>query len=101
MVAVLFALSSLVQSPPADAVAELCKPALAQKAGEIAAIDVGSSRVVHGRRIIEGRLTAYARMAQAPAGFARTQHIGRLEFNYRCEVRNGQVRKTRVSPFKP
>lgn len=99
MISLLFALASVAQPAPADLDVELCKSALARRAGEIATIDLSSSRVVRGRRIIEGRLTAFAKMGPAPPGFARTHHLGRFEFNYRCEIKNGRVRKTRLNPL--
>jgi len=99
MISLLFALGSIAQTRPEDPDVSLCRPALARKAGEIATIDMSSSRVVRGRRIIEGRLTAFAKMGPAPAGFARTHHVGRFEFTYRCEIRNGRVRETRLNPF--
>jgi len=100
MIWLLFALANVAQPAPGEPDLDLCKPALARKAGEIATIDVSSSKVSRGRRIIEGRLTAFAKMGPAPAGFARTHHVGRFEFNYRCEIKNGRVRKTRLNPFQ-
>jgi hypothetical protein len=99
MISLLFAVATIAE-PSVDRDIALCKPALERKAGEIATMDVGSSKVVHGGRIIEGRLTAFAKMGPATAGFARTNHVGRFEFTYRCEIRHGRVRKTRLNPFK-
>lgn len=102
MVVLLFILSPGMLPAASQSAVELCRPALARKAGgEIAMIDVADSRSGHGGLTIEGRLTAYARMGPAPAGVARTHHVGRFDFNYRCEVRNGRVRKTRVTLFNP
>ena len=96
----LFAASLALQPAPADPAVELCKPALARRAGgDIATIDVTASRTIGRRRIIEGRLTAFAQMGPAPAGSARTHHLGRLEFTYRCEVGGGRVRKARITPL--
>jgi len=90
-----------LQLTPSDPAVELCKPALARKAGEdIATIDVVSSVANGRRRRIEGRLTAFAQMGPAPPGMARTHHLGRLEFTFRCDIRDGRVRKTRVNPLR-
>src|SRR4051794_18727568 len=96
----LFAVSLALQPVAADPVVELCKPTLARKVdGEIATIDVSSRRMIGHRQIIEGRLSAFAHMGPAPAGFARTHHVGRIEFTYRCEVSKNRVRKARVNPL--
>ena len=99
MIALLFALNVL-QTAAADAEVELCKRSLARKVGgDIATIDVSSSHVERHRRTIEGRLTAFSRMGPAPAGTARTHHLGRFEFTFRCQVRGGRVRKARITPL--
>jgi hypothetical protein len=102
MIGLFFAPPMIMQPAPVDPAVELCKPVLARKAGgEIATIDVNSSRSERGGRTIEGRLTAFSRMGPAPAGSARTHHVIRVEFTYRCQVRGDRVRQARVQLFKP
>jgi hypothetical protein len=101
MIALVLALV-MSQPPSPDEAIALCKPALARKAGgEVATMDVAKTHTLRGRRTIEGRLTVFAQMGPAPAGSARTHHLGRIEFSYGCEVSNGRVRKARLNPFKP
>ena len=98
----LFLASAIAQPASSDEAVALCKPFLARKAGgEIAAMTLDRSHTIRGRRTIEGRLTAYPRMGLAPAGSARTHHLGRIEFNYRCEVGKGRVRNARLNPLNP
>lgn len=91
----------VVQPYEPNAVVELCKPILARKAGgEIATIDVDSTEFHGSKTRISGRLTAFQRMGPAPAGTARTHHIGRIDFTFRCTVKNGRVRKAAVNLFR-
>lgn len=95
----LFAAALAMQPASSDPAVELCKPVLARKAGgEIATIAVSSSFAAGRRRTIEGQLSVFAKMGPAPAGFARTHHLGRIELAYRCEISGGRVRRARVSP---
>ncbi len=99
----LFLVSAVVGQPvSSDPAVTLCKPLLARKAGgEIATIDVGSTRVRHGVRTVEGQLTAFIGMGAAPAGSASTHHLIRVQFTYRCSVSGRHVREARVNPLKP
>ena len=99
---IMLLLASFVPTvPTSDEAMALCKPVLARKANsEIATMDVSDSRAEHGRLTIRGRLTAYAQMGAAPAGNARANHIGRIEFSYSCEVRGHHVRKARLNLFR-
>ena len=91
----------VVPAGPNPAV-ELCKPVLARKAGgEIATMDVDSTQIRGAKTTIRGQLTAFQRMAPAPAGTARTHHVGRIDFIYRCTVKNGRVREVAVNLFRP
>jgi hypothetical protein len=100
MIALLLAAAATQLS--ADQAVALCKPALARKAGgDIATIEVIDSHVARGRLAISGQLTAFTRMGPAPAGTARTHHVGRIDYSYSCEVSHGGVRKARVNLFKP
>jgi len=102
MLALFFASMFIPQPVGSEKAIALCKPSLSRKAGgEIATMDVSSSHVARGRFVIEGRLTAFRRMGPAPAGSARTHHLGRFEFTYRCAIARGRVREARVSVFRP
>jgi hypothetical protein len=102
MIALLFTPPIIVQAAQTDPAVELCKPVLARKAGgEIATIDVNSVHSGPRGRTIEGQLTAFSRMGPAPAGTARTNHLIRFDFSYRCTIRGGRVHEARLSPLKP
>jgi hypothetical protein len=102
MIGLFFTPPIVMQPAPADSTVELCKPALARKAGgEIATINVDSTKVSGKTTTIRGQLTAFSRMGPAPAGTARTHHVIRFDFTYRCAIRGGRVRETRVNPLKP
>ena len=91
-----------VQPAAVNPVIELCKPALARRAGgAIATIDVDSTEIHGSKTRISGRLTAFRQMGPAPPGTARTHHIGRIDFSYRCTVKNGRVREAAVNLFRP
>jgi hypothetical protein len=99
----LLAASILMAHPPSsyDALS-LCKSALAAQGGiEIGTMDVRSSKIDHGRRTIEGRLTAFSQMGPAPAGTARTHHLGRSELTFRCKIRGRWVIEARLNPLNP
>lgn len=92
----------VMQSAPADSVVELCKPALARKAGgEIASIDVGATSRRRATTTITGRLTAFQRMGPAPPGTARTHHVIRFDYTFECTVKAGRVRNAAVNLFRP
>jgi hypothetical protein len=80
---------------------QLCRPSLEQSVGaEIQSIDVGSVRAARSGLVIAGRFAALLRMGPAPAGSARTHHLGRANFNYICEVRGGRVLRASAKPLQ-
>jgi hypothetical protein len=102
MIGLLLVSVAVMQPASSDSALALCKPVLARKAGgEIATIDVGATRVRHGVRTVEGRLTAFVGMGSAPAGSARTHHLIRAQFTYRCRVSGTRVREARLNPLGP
>jgi hypothetical protein len=102
MIALFFTPPLVMEPGREDPAVELCKPALAHKAdGEIATINVDSTKIRGSRTTITGRLTAFQRMGPAPAGSARTHHLIRFDFTYRCTVKRGRVREAAVNPLSP
>src|SRR5438045_6889280 len=99
MIGLLFAFAIAGQPTNTDAALELCKPALARKiGGDISTISVDSARPTSTGLIIRGQLTASYGMGPAPAGSARTHHLGRADLAYRCPVRHGRVSEAAVNP---
>jgi len=99
---IIFLFASVILSRPDsdDPAVRLCKPALARKIhGEIASMDVSSTRDSRHGRTIEGRLTGFAGMAPAPPGSASAHHLIRSDFSYRCRVSHGRVREAAVNPL--
>jgi hypothetical protein len=101
MIALLLSLA--LASPPdnASSALELCKPVLARKAeGDISTISVTSSRSTSAGLTIRGRLTASFGMGPAPAGSARTHHLGRADLSFSCRIRHGRVREATLDTIK-
>ena len=96
-------LAAAVISPASSAAAlDLCKPALARKAGgEIATIKITSSRAKRKGLAISGRLTAFLGMGPPMPGSARAHHLIRADFTFRCLVDRGRVKGTAVNPLSP
>jgi hypothetical protein len=102
MIALLLASAIMARPPSSEDAAALCKSALARQGGiEIGTMDVSSSKAGRSGRTIEGRLTAFSQMGPAPAGAARTHHLGRFELTYSCRVSGGRVLEARLNPLQP
>lgn len=98
---ILFLLASIAApQPQPDPAVAICKPALARKAGgDIATIEVSSTRTTRRGRVIEGRLTAFEGMEAPAPGHAAAHHLIRSDFSYRCRVSHGRVREAAVNPL--
>jgi len=100
MIMLLAALALSTHAPAFGAALSLCKPVLARKAGgEIATIDVDSSRRVRGETSIRGRLTAFLGQGRPGPGEASTHHLIRADLTFRCRIARGRVRQASVSPL--
>jgi hypothetical protein len=100
MLGLLIAAVSVVNPASDDASLALCKPVLARKAGgEIANIDVTSSRAERNGRRISGRLTAFLGMGPPAPGSASAHHLIRADFTFHCRVAGGRVREAAVNPL--
>lgn len=76
---------------------DLCRPALARKAGgDIATIEVGSSQRGNSRLTIKGQLTAFQGMGPPQPGSASAHHLIRADFNFVCQVERGRVARASV-----
>ena len=101
MVIFLFAALAGSTVPSSKSAVAMCRPVLAQKAGgEIATIDVRSSRLVGGRRTLTGRLTAFLGMGPPAPGSASAHHLIRADFIFRCQIGSKGVRAASVSPLR-
>jgi hypothetical protein len=97
--ALALALVAAAAHPGNDAAAAPCKPMLARKAGgEIASLDVDSTRQTAQGRIVTGRLTVLEGMGKPAPGYAATHHLIRLDYTYRCRIRGGRAREASVAP---
>lgn len=77
----------------------LCRPLLSREAGgEIATIEIASTRRVGRRTTIKGRLTAFLGMGPPQAGSASAHHLIRSDFTFSCRLDRGKVRGVRVKP---
>lgn len=96
---ILLAAALLASSSADDGDLERCRPLLEQRAGgEIATLDVTSSRGTARRRTIEGRLTAFLGMGPPRPGAASTHHLIRADFIFRCTLKRHSVRSVSVAP---
>lgn len=82
-----------------NAALDLCRPALARKAGgDIATIDVGSSKPKNAGLTIKGWLTAFQGMGPPQPGSASAHHLIRSDFDFTCRIERGRVSRATVSP---
>lgn len=98
---IMFALALAAAHPVRDTAGalELCRPILAREAGgDIASIEVASTRRTGKMTTIEGRLTAFLGMGPPQPGSASTHHLIRSDFAFTCRVDRRKVRAVRVNP---
>jgi hypothetical protein len=99
---ILLLASTITVAQPATATRwlELCRPALARKAGgEIQSITVQSTRIGRRSTIVRGETTVFIGMGTPGPGSASAHHLIRATYHYSCSIRSGRV--TRVTLTQP
>ena len=87
-----------VNNPAVDAALQQCRPKLAKEVlGDIGALIASASSVTKNWTVVRGTMTASIRMPGAPAGSARTHHLGRIDYDFVCWVSHKKVRKITVN----
>jgi hypothetical protein len=92
MVASLLLAAALIQRPADVRALQLCKVALARRAGgEIDRITTDSATASGKTRVIRGQVSVFIGMPPAPPGSARAHHLIRAEYHYSCRMRRGRI----------
>lgn len=97
---ILLAAALLTSSSTDSADLKRCQPLIERKAGgQIATVDVTSSKGNMKRRTIEGQLTAFLGMGPPSPGSASAHHLIRADFTFRCTLSYHSVRSATVVPL--
>jgi hypothetical protein len=96
MIAILLLAASL-HSPAESHAVELCKPALARKAGGVIDRITVTSATAGKTTVIRGALTVLIGMPPAPAGSASAHHLIRADYHYSCSTRRGRIVRTTLT----
>lgn len=97
---ILLAAALLPTSSTGSADLKRCRSLIERKAGgQVATLDVTSSKGNMKRRTIEGRLTAFLGMGPPKPGSASAHHLIRADFAFRCTLKYHSVRSATVVPL--
>lgn len=82
-----------------DEAVNLCRSQLARKVGgDIQDVTATSLRKSGHVSTLKGEVTAFIGMGPPQSGSASAHHLIRAEFEFRCKISGGRIRRVTVSP---